>query len=45
MKKGYIALSALGAITAASVASVVVTQRVRSNKRQKRDARAELNGK
>lgn len=45
MKKGYIALSALGAIAAASVASVVVKQRVQSRRRQKGVQTAELNGK
>ena len=45
MKKGYIALSAIGAIAAASVASVVVTQQVRGRKRQKHASTAEFNGK
>ena len=35
MKKGYIALSALGAVAVASIASVMVARRVQARRRQK----------
>ena len=45
MKKSYIALSALGALAAASIASVVVAKRVQTRRRQKNARAADLNGK
>lgn len=45
MKKGYIALGALGAFAAASIAGVMVARRVRARRRQKAGQTAESNGK
>lgn len=45
MKKGYIALSALGALAAASIAGVVVAKRVQARRQHKGARASEVNGK
>jgi hypothetical protein len=44
-KKGYIALGALGAVAAASIAGVLVARQVQARRRQKAGQAAESNGK